>query len=400
MAAAYLDCQCGVSGDMILGALVDAGCPVAEIGARLAGVPPLPTRLSARAAFRGGVRCTKVDVAIDPPPRPVERSLQEIARAVEAGPLAAPLKDKTLAVLARLTEAECAVRGRAPHEIRIPETDAADLVADVAGAAAGLEILGIDALSASPLRLGGPGGGGPIPSPSVLRLAEGWPILAGGPARELATPTGTAIVTTLARPAAETSFVVGKAGYGAGDWDGGQTGWPNYLRLWTGEAPARGDPAWERDAVWELATHLDNFNPEGTEILIERLFAAGALDVYLAPIQMKKSRPGTLVTTLAEEGAVAAVERLLFAETPTLGVRRTLVQREKLPRRWETVRTRHGPVRFKVASLGGGAEKSCPEYEDLKGIAAATGLPLPAVREEAERAFRENRPGGREARVP
>ncbi len=383
MKTAYLDAQNGASGDMFLAALVDGGCPVERIAAALADVVPAPFRLDARPVERAGARCTRIEVEIRPEAGryPDGTTLAGVRDHVAASPLAGPLKAPSLRVLDRLNEAESRARGKAPDAIRLPGEGAADLVIDVVGTVAGLDALGITTLHASPLR---PGQGPAVP-PSVLELARGWTVLSGGPAREITTPTGAALVTTLAGPAAHPPMVLDRAGYGAGTWegrDGDEAPWPNYLRLWIGEVAP-----WERDAVWELSTNLDSFNPEGTDLLFERLFAAGAVDVWLTPVQMKKSRPGILLTALADGAAVEAVERVLFAETPTLGIRRTLAQREKLPRRFETVDTPHGPVRFKIAGEAR-EEKAAPEFEDLRRIAVARGLPLPGVREAAEAAWR------------
>ncbi len=387
MRVAYFDAQGGVSGDMFLGALADAGCPLSTIEETLSGLPISPFRLSKRTVERGGTRCTKVDVEIDASGGPVCRTLANIEKIVTDGLLPDPVKKMSLRVLTRLLAAESQTRGRAPHEIELTEPEASDLVADVVGTAAGLARIGIHRMHASPLRLGQ---GAHVVPPAVLALARGWPVLPGGPAKELTTPTGAALVTTLAEPSLHPPLILERTGYGAGLWDGREPGekipWPNYFRLWIGEAPP-----WEQDAVWELATNLDNFNPEGMDLLMERLFAAGALDVFLTPIQMKKSRPGTMLTVLADGAAVEPVERILFAETPTLGVRRTLAQREKLPRRHETIATRYGPVRFKVAALSAESEKAWPEFEDLKRLALAQNLPLPVVQEEAMRAWRERR---------
>lgn len=377
MRTAYLDAQRGASGDMLLGALVDGGCPLERIEAALAGVVPVPFRLTSLTVDRVGTRCTKIDVSIEAPETPDGPTLTAVRDGLAEGPLEAPLKARSLKVLDRLAKAESRARGKPTGAIRLSEADAADLVIDVVGAVAGFEALGIRTLYASPLCLG-------QGHPTALELARGWPVLADGPARELTTPTGAALVTTLAAPAPPPPVVLERTGYGAGSWDGGPEGWPNYFRLWIGAASP-----WERDAVWELSTNLDNFNPEGTGLLFERLFAAGAVDAWTAPIQMKKSRPGILLTVLAADDAVERVERVLFGETPTLGVRRVLAQREKLPRRFETVETAYGPVRFKVGRVadGPGGEKASPEFEDLRALAARHGLPLPQVREEAARAW-------------
>lgn len=387
MRAAFVDAQQGVSGDMFLGALVDGGCPLDRIEAAVASASSVPFRLTSRSVDRAGARCTKIDVGIDPASAREAgvRTLVEIRASVARSPLTDTVKERSLQVLDRLAEAESRASGRPPTEILLSTEDAADRTIDVVGSVAGLDALGIDALYASPLRFGqGPN----VPPPSVLELARGWTVLAGGPSREITTPTGAALVTTLAEPVSHPPMVLARAGYGAGTWEGdagNDTRWPNYLRLWIGTVTP-----WERDAVWELSTNLDSFNPEGTDLLFERLFAAGAVDVWLTPVQMKKSRPGLLLTALADGAAVEAVERVLFAETPTLGVRRTLAHREKLPRRFETVDTPFGPVRFKIGGIapeGGAGEKAAPEFEDLRAIAVRSGLPLPEVRETAMRAY-------------
>ena len=383
MKAAYLDAQGGASGDMFLGALVDAGCPAAAIEKHLKPLPAAPFRLASRAVERAGVRCTKVDVEIDASRAPPRRTLAGIRRILEETPLAPAVQAASLRVFRRFEEAESRTRGRAPEEIEIPEPDATDFLVDIAGSAAGIFELGIERMYGSGLR---PGQGVNVPPPSVLRLAEGWPVLAGGPAREITTPTGAALVTTLARAEPHPPLTIERVGYGAGNWDGldgAAPAWPNCFRLWIGTTSP-----WEQDVVWELATNLDNFNPEGTDLLLERLFAAGALDVFLTPILMKKSRPAHLLTAIAGGEAVEKVERVLFAETPTLGVRRTPAQREKIPRRWETVPTRYGPVRFKVAAISPAEEKAWPEFEDLRALAVRHNLPLPTVQEEALRAWR------------
>jgi uncharacterized protein (TIGR00299 family) protein len=374
----YLDCFSGASGDMILGALVDAGLSLASLRAELARLPLTGYRLSARKVRRAGLAATQVRVTVAKKQPP--RRLRGILSIIEGSSLPPADKEKGAAIFRRLAEAEAKAHGLPLAKTHLHEVGAVDAIVDVMGAVAGLRLLGVEELFASALTLGGgrtqsSHGALPLPAPATLEIAAaaGAPTAAhqGGGERELLTPTGAAIITTLARFQRPAMKVEG-VGYGAGSRD--TPGWPNVLRLWLG---TRVD---EAEQVMLLAeTNIDDMSPEILGYVQERLFAGGAADVWLTPIQMKKGRPGVVLSVLCPVQAEGAIVSLLLRETSTLGVRLREVRRQEAEREVLEFESSLGPAVVKVKRLPGERPQAAPEYEICRRLAETSGLPLAEV---------------------
>jgi len=389
MEIAYFDCIAGASGDMILGALLDAGLPEAVLRRGLAVLRLEGFELRAQRVVKGGFSATKVDVLIaDEAPA---RRLPQIEAIVQKSDLPPAIKEQATAIFRRLGEVEAAIHGVPPDQVHLHELGGLDTIVDVVGALVGLDALGVEQVYASPLPLGrglvhGAHGAIPLPAPATVALLKGVPVVGSELNAELVTPTGAALLSSLAADFGPIPPMTLKAvGYGAGTRD---LPIPNLLRLLLGDQPTPDDTVTE--TLTMLETNVDDLNPEIYDYAMTRLFDAGALDVFLSPIQMKKNRPATLLRVLCRPGDADALEAILFAETSTLGVRRQPVTRHCLPRTIHTVETPYGPVRVKVARWGGGQVKAAPEYDDCLRLAATHGVPLRDVYRAAERAAEEN----------
>jgi hypothetical protein len=374
----YLDCFSGASGDMILGALVDAGLSLESLRAELAKLPLTGYRLSAGKVRRASLAATQVRVALAK--RQPPRRLADILSIIESSSLPRADKEKGAAIFRRLAEAEAKAHGLPLAKAHLHEVGAVDAIVDVMGAVAGLRLLRVEELFASALALGGgrtegAGGALPVPAPATLELVAsvGAPTVAGqgGEDWELLTPTGAAIITTLAR-FQRPSMKVECVGYGAGRRD--IAGWPNVLRLWLGTAVG------ESGQLMLLAeTNIDDMNPEILGYVQERLFASGAADVWLTPIQMKKGRPGVLLSVLCPVEAEDTIVSLLLRETSTLGVRLREVRRREAQREVLAFESSLGPAVVKVKRLPGEPPQAAPEYEVCRRLAEASGKPLAEV---------------------
>src|SRR5215470_5939637 len=337
MRVAYFDCPSGASGDMILGALVDAGVSVEALRAELAKLGVVGWRLAAREVRRGAFRATKVDVELDAGVRQEHRHLGDIVRILQGSGLPAAVVDGALRVFQRLAEAEARVHGTSVDEVHFHEVGAVDAIVDVTGAIVALRLLGVDAIHVSALPIGGgfvesAHGRMPIPGPGTAELLRNFPVVDTGVQAELVTPTGAAILTTLAAGAGRMpAMTVERVGYGAGTRDFPDR--PNVLRVFVGEIA--GDAATE--TVAQVETTIDDMSPQLYEPLMDRLFEAGALDVFLTPVIMKRSRPGTVLTALCPPDRVAALSRVLFEESSTIGVRWTEMSRARLEREMMTI---------------------------------------------------------------
>ena len=385
---AYLDCFSGISGDMLLGALVDAGLPLEELRSELARLSVGGYRVEAEKTKRAGLAATKVTVALDESAQP-HRRLAEVLALIEASDLQPQDKERGADVFRRLAEAEAQVHGVSPDAVDFHEVGAVDALVDVLGAVVGLRLLGVEALYCSPLPAGGGTAQGshgrlPVPAPATLALLSqaGAPLAAGpDPAMELVTPTGAAIVVALAR-FERPAMTVRSVGYGAGTRE--LEGQPNVLRLWLGEAQA-GRPA----TMLLIETNIDDMNPELYGYAQERLFEAGAADVWLVPIQMKKNRPGVLLSVLCPIEREDVVVGVLLRETSTLGVRVREISRHEAERDTVEFESSLGPAAVKVKRLPGQPPVVAPEYEACARLARARGLPLAEayriVQEEAQR---------------
>ncbi len=389
MKIAYLDCFSGVSGDMCLGALVDAGVPVDAIREALRRLPFSGYALEAEKVTRAGIAATHVRITLDQSPHPEHRRLSDVLESIRAGKLPKAVQEKACQVFRNLAEAEALVHDSDPESVRFHEVGAVDAICDVVGMVAALEWLGIQELLFSTISLGGGSvrtaeGMLPVPAPATAELLRGLPT-AGGPVEfELATPTGAALLKTLGRPSPRwPAMRVERIGYGAGSRE--VPGMPNVLRVAVGEAGSGAET--ESDLVWTLEVNLDDMTAEEIGFCTERLRESGALDAFTTPIQMKKGRPAVKLTVLCAPGELEAMERALWRHSTTLGIRRSLWQRSKLRRRSETVPTPWGKVRVKLAYLGEELLRCEPEYEDCRRLAEREGLPLREVYRAARSAW-------------
>jgi pyridinium-3,5-bisthiocarboxylic acid mononucleotide nickel chelatase len=383
MSLIYFDCPSGASGDMVLGALVDAGASLDAIRDQLGTLPLDGWTLSAREVRRGAFRATKVDVGVEHVhEHHHHRTLGDVLAILRGGRLAPAALTKAERVFTRLAEAEARVHGATRDTVHFHDVGAVDAIVDIAGAAIALTLLGAQDVRASALPVGGgfvdgPHGRIPVPAPGTAELLRGWPVIDSGVRSELVTPTGAAIITTLAVSGPLPSMTANAIGYGAGTRDPAET--PNVLRCFVGEASAVGVNLPVADeTIVQAETTIDDMSPQLYEPLMERLLAAGALDVFLTPVVMKRSRPGVVVTVLCEQARMDALADVLFQETSTIGVRWSEWKRRRLPREMVTLSTTYGPISFKVSRLAGRVVTVTPEFADVVRVAREKGL---AVRE-------------------
>lgn len=388
----HFDCFSGVSGDMVLGALVDAGLPFGDLVRGLKGLRLSGYTLRKRRVVRGGLHAVKVDVQVRrgfARPLPVHR----IFRLLETSRLPDPVKRDSRRVFERLAEAEAEAHRLPRRRVHFHEVGVIDSFVDVVGGVLGCHLLGAGIVTASSINVGAgtvqsSHGPLPVPGPAVAVLTRGIPIYSAGPPRELATPTGVALLRTISSgfgplPPMTTSAV----GYGAADSDTGD--WPNVLRVFVSHA--KDADGGRQDLVLQIETNLDDLNPQVYEHVMERLFAAGALDVTLTPVIMKRGRPGIVLSVLGVPGRSDGLLDVLFTETTALGVRVQEVARRVLPRRSVSVPVAGGTVRVKVSELDGRAAKAAPEYLDCRRLAERTGRPIKQILEEAVLAYRRGR---------
>ncbi|MFP4135317.1 MAG: nickel pincer cofactor biosynthesis protein LarC [Halothece sp.] len=380
----YFDCPTGIAGDMCLGALVDAGVPLDYLISELQQLELTEEyQLSSQPFTHNGQVATKVNVNLSET-SPPSRYLQDIASVIEKAKLPSPVKQWSLEVFQKLATAEAAVHGVSPHEVHFHEVGATDAIIDIVGTGLGLHWLGIENIYCSPLPIGGgtvkaTHGHLSVPVPAVIKLWQSRqvPIYSNGIQKELVTPTGAALMVTLAKAFGQLpKMTVEKVGLGAGT---ASLSLPNILRLWVGEIEET--EALETVAV--LETQLDDLSPQILAYSQELLFTVGALDVFTQPIQMKKSRLGTLMTVICPVDKIPACETVLFRETTTLGIRRQFQQRNALKREIQEIKTPFGIVRVKVAFLGNQVINRQPEYEDCVKIAQQYGVPLMEVQQMA-----------------
>jgi len=385
MKIAYFDCIAGASGDMLLGALVDAGAPLETLRERLAVLKLDEFDLQARRVDKNGFGATKVEVLVHDEAH--ARHLPQIEAIVTDSGLPAAIKEQAVAIFRRMGAVEAGIHGTTLEHVHLHELGGVDTIVDVVGVLTALDILGIERVYASPLPMGrgfvqGAHGQIPLPAPATLGLLKGVPLESRDIQAELVTPTGAALLTALAESFGPIpTMTLRQVGYGAGGRD---LTIPNILRVLVGDQPVVQQAAVETLTL--LETNIDDLNPEIYDYVLERLFAAGALDVFLTPIQMKKNRPATLLQVLARPADVEAMTAILFAETSTLGIRQQTVERHCLARTVEMVETPYGPVRVKVASWGNDRRKAAPEYEDCRRLAETNQVPLRQVYRAAEQA--------------
>jgi len=428
MRIAYLECFSGISGDMFVGALIDAGVSPDVLNRAVESLG-LGARLEVNRVTRNGISATKVDVWVgdrkEEPGIPHEqehlhdhhhhdhthdqhahqhgashphshgRSLAEIQRIISESPLSEPVKRRALSIFTNLGEAEAKIHNKSLEQIHFHEVGAVDAIADIVCAAVASEELAVDEWVSTPVNVGGgtvecAHGCLPVPAPATLELLKGAPIYSSAIDKELATPTGAAILKTLVQRFGPIPAIkVSSTGYGAGGRD--LAGQANILRITVGEALSTS--AATRETVSVLEANLDDLNPQVFAYVMDRLLAAGALDVFGTPVQMKKGRPGMVLTVLARSEDVQKLAKIIFAETTPPGIRIREERREVLPRRAITVHTTWGEVRMKIANLNGTVTNYAPEYEDCRRIAEQHGIPLKAVMQEAMKVYLDQQNG-------
>ena len=378
MKIAYFDLIAGASGDMMLGALVDAGLSSERLQADLAALNLQGFELRTRRVRKNGFSATKVDVIVSDDV--TERRLPEIEALIAGSNLPAAIREQAIAIFQRMGAVEAGIHGLAPEQVHLHELGGVDTIVDVTGVLLGLDALGVGKICVSPVPLGrgfvsGAHGQIPLPAPATVGLLTGVPVTGSPVQAETVTPTAAALLTALAEDfGGMPAMRLEATGYGAGSRD---LPIPNLLRVFIGEAEP--SPKVRAETLLMLESNLDDENPEIYGYLMEKLFAAGALDVFLTPIQMKKNRPGTRVSALCREADAAPVREILFRETSTLGVRVTELRRYALKREIGTAETPWGTVRVKIAHLPDGSVKSAPEYEDCAAAAAEHGVALKDV---------------------
>jgi len=388
MKLAYFDCFSGISGDMTLGALVDAGCPVEHLREGLGGLRVPGWEFTAEKVWKNGMAATYVRVKTEDQSK--HRSLSAILEILQQSQLARPVRERAAAIFQKLGEAEARVHDVPLEKIHFHEVGAVDAIVDIVGACIGFEALGIEKFACSPLNVGGgtakmAHGVLPVPAPATARLLTGKPTYSNGVQKELVTPTGAAIVATLCdafgpQPAMSVSAI----GYGAGTAD--LEGQPNVLRIMIGEVAEKTVAGFDEE-IAVIEANLDDMNPQIYGYFLERALGAGALDVYTTPVQMKKNRPGTLLTVLCKPQDTNALMSLIFAETTTFGARTYRAQRRVLPREWVSVATEFGEVRIKVSRVNGRILHVAPEYDDCRKLAVEKNVPLQKVIAEAMRNY-------------
>jgi pyridinium-3,5-bisthiocarboxylic acid mononucleotide nickel chelatase len=453
MRIAYLDCFSGMSGDMFMGALVDAGVPAALFEQTVAALN-IGARLEISRVNRSGIAATKVDVYVHgekelpreeywkpahehehghrqerrhqpdehshehqpialrehnfsrtlevedrsaetragvPAPREHSRGLREIREIIRKSAVSETAKNTSIAIFEGLGTAEAKIHTTNIDEVHFHEVGAVDAMVDIVCAAVGAEALGVDEFVCSPLNVGSgtvkcAHGTFPVPAPATLELLQNAPVYSSGIDVELVTPTGAAIVKTLAtRFGSFPAMKVQKIGYGGGTRD--FSGHANVVRLSIGESQPELAANVSQETIAVLEANLDDLNPQVFGYVMDRLLQDGALDAFGVPVQMKKNRPGMLLTVLAKPEDAARLTQIIFSETTTLGVRRRDESRQTLARKWITVTTKWGDVRLKIASMDGTVTNYAPEYDDCRRIAAEHRVPLKDVMQEAVQGY-------------
>ncbi len=385
----YLDCASGVSGDMLLGALVDAGVSLQKLKKELSKLSVKGYELEAKRVKRAGFAATKVDVKIGTKSSGTKaqsfktevRKWKDVEKIIKTSTLSKDIKVKGLSIFKSLFKAEAKVHGSTLQKVHLHELGAVDCIVDIFGALIGFDMLGINKLYSSPLNLGGgvvktEHGILPVPAPATIELLKGVPVYSSGVEHELTTPTGAAIISELAddfTPFPE--MTVSKTGIGAGGKNFKPH--PNVLRLFIEEISLPQPPLVKGGSeVTVIETNIDDMNPQVYEHVMEMLFKAGALDVSLTQVIMKKVRPGVKLTVLCDEEKKGIITKIILTETTSIGIRSYKAARKVLDRELKTVRTKFGSIHIKVSSLDGKVLKSTPEYEDCRKIAKKHNIPL------------------------
>ncbi len=385
MRAAYLDCFSGISGNMFLGALVDAGLPEQVLRDAIAKIDLKGFSIKIKPVDKWGIRATHLDV--DLTAKHHHRGLADILKLIRAAELPDAVKDKACLVFERLGKAEAKVHGMPLDKVHFHEVGAVDAIIDIVGTVFGFHYLGVEQIYCSPLRVGrgfvkAAHGIMPIPAPATAELLHGIPWYPGDIDKELVTPTGAALVAELCsgfgdRPS---GFLAEKTAYGAGTWD---LVIPNVMRLSLGSLPEQKNS----DEMWLLEANVDDSTPEVIAYAIDKLLAAGAVDAWITPIIMKKGRPAFLLSALCMETNKIAVEDVVFAETSSIGVRWQQVRRTVADRSMVAVQTEWGTVGVKVAERDGQVINVAPEFGDCRHLAEQSGAPLKKIYQAALQAW-------------
>ncbi len=387
MKIAFFDCFSGVSGDMILGALVDAGLGIAELETELGKLGISGYRIKAEKTARKGIAGTRVSVEVTD--RTTERKLKDIVEIIDRSGLHDGVKEQSKQTFHEMARVEATIHGKSIDDIHLHEVGSLDAIVDVVGAFAGLNKLGIEAAYCSRIHVGTGflecrHGTLPVPAPATLEMLKEIPIYSTGIEAELATPTGACIMKTLCKGfGIMPEMKVEEIGYGAGSRE---LEIPNLLRVYVGETTGRG---YEKDEAVLIETNIDDMKPELLAYATEALLEQGALDVFTTPISMKKNRPGTILSVLTTRDKLDEVLSTIFAETTTLGVRIHSLERQKLSTEIISVETRFGEITVKIGRAGGQVKNIAPEYESCKSIATEQGIPLKDVYDEAQAAARK-----------
>lgn len=380
----YIDAFSGLAGDMLVGALADAGASREAISSGLNSLA-VEAEISWERVLRRGIGATKFRVGVKESPK--HRHLSGILKLIHGSQLPEGAKARAEKIFHVLGEAEASVHGVEIEKVHFHEVGAVDSICDIAGACLALDLLGIEAIHCSPINVGSgtvntEHGVLPVPAPATARLLAGKPIYSRGPAIELTTPTGAAVVAALAATVGPMPAVrVGAIGYGAGDHDFKEHA--NVVRVMIGEASG----ICEATSVSVIEANIDDASPQVIGYAVEQILAAGALDAIVIPAQMKKGRPGVLLQAIAAPDKREEIAAILFRETTTLGIRFHTAERRVQSREWIEVETSHGPVRIKAGDHG-----FAPEYEDARKIAAASGVPLKRILAEATKAYLTRKP--------
>jgi len=379
MKIAHFDCFSGISGDMTLGALIDAGLSAAKLRRELKKLDIGGYSLVVKKVRKCGMAATGVTVRVPKNAKTGHRHYRDIVRLIEKSALSPKVKKTALSIFRVIGEAEAEAHDTPIEKVHFHEVGAIDSIVDIVCAAIGLDALGIDRVTASAVNTGSglikaAHGVMPVPAPATALILRDVPAFADGPAKELTTPTGAAILKAVAsdfgpRPA----ITVSSVGTGAGGYD--FEDWPNILRVFIGDAGAVLKDEW----LLELVCDIDDMNPQMLPPVSDRLFDAGALDATLTPVYMKKGRPGVALSVLCEPEKRAALEKIIFSDTTTLGVRRREVMRASLPRKIKKVKTEYGTIEVKIARTPDGVVKSAPEFESCRRAAEAKGVSVNAV---------------------
>jgi uncharacterized protein (TIGR00299 family) protein len=401
----YFDCFSGASGDMIVGALIDAGVPLDEIRAALGSLTIDPDAVSTERVQRAGIGATKFQVRAEEAGHHdhrhthgmvateahAHRTLTEIYALIDGSRLSSAGKMRAKSLFARLGEVEGAIHGTPADTVHLHEVGSLDSIVDIVSTVHALELVGAERIVASPLNVGSgtirsSHGLYPVPAPATVRLLEGVPIYSGTQRAEMVTPTGALLITAYATEFGGIPLMkIGRIGYGAGARNFEDT--PNVLRVLVGES----DASVSSRTVTVIEADIDDMNPQIFGVLMEKLLAEGALDVFYTPIQMKKNRPGTLLSVIATPANREPLTSTIFRETTTIGVRYRDMTRECLDRGTETVSTPFGPIRFKIAGRAGEVLNAAPEFDDCVRIANATGKSLKEIQATATKAWLDSR---------